>query len=154
MSCAGTPAELARLPPPLQVRRALEELGPTFVKLGQILAGRADLFGPEWIAEFEKLHSRVPAVPFQDLQAQLVEDLGGRPAEVFAWFDEKPLAAASISRRGDVVRKIVGQTKRARKAAEELWEEVVQSLETGHCAHLVLPCRFDAAKRVAPKGYP
>lgn len=97
MSCAGTPAELARLPPPLQVRRALEELGPTFVKLGQILAGRADLFGPEWIAEFEKLHSRVPAVPFQDLQAQLVEDLGGRPAEVFAWFDEKPLAAASIA---------------------------------------------------------
>jgi ubiquinone biosynthesis protein len=47
----------------VQVRLALEELGPTFVKLGQILAGRADLFGPEWIAEFGKLHSRVPAVP-------------------------------------------------------------------------------------------
>ena len=43
---------LARLPPPVQVRMALEELGPTFVKLGQILAGRADLLGPEWIAEF------------------------------------------------------------------------------------------------------
>lgn len=38
---------LARLPPPVQTRLALEELGPTFVKLGQILAGRADLFGPE-----------------------------------------------------------------------------------------------------------
>lgn len=93
----NTAAELARLPPPLQVRRALEELGPTFVKLGQILAGRADLFGPEWIAEFEKLHSRVPAVPFQELHAQLVEDLGGEPSEVFAWFDERPLAAASIA---------------------------------------------------------
>jgi ubiquinone biosynthesis protein len=90
-------ADLARLPPPLQVRRALEELGPTFVKLGQILAGRADLFGPEWIAEFEKLHSRVPAVPFEVLHGQLVEDLGGEPSEVFAWFDEKPLAAASIA---------------------------------------------------------
>ncbi|HET7794046.1 MAG TPA: AarF/UbiB family protein [Rhizobacter sp.] len=90
-------AELARLSPPLQVRRALEELGPTFVKLGQILAGRADLFAPEWIAEFGKLHSRVPAVPFADLRAQLVEDLGGEPAQVFAWFDETPLAAASIA---------------------------------------------------------
>ncbi|WOB10597.1 ABC1 kinase family protein [Piscinibacter gummiphilus] len=90
-------AELARLSPPLQVRRALEELGPTFVKLGQILAGRADLFGPEWIAEFEKLHSRVPAVPFEALHDQLVEDLGGEPGEVFASFDPTPLAAASIA---------------------------------------------------------
>jgi len=93
----NTAADLARLPPPLQVRRALEELGPTFVKLGQILAGRADLFGPEWITEFEKLHSRVPAVPYDELHGQLVEDLGGEPSEVFAWFDEKPLAAASIA---------------------------------------------------------
>ena len=90
-------AELARLEPPLQVRRALEELGPAFVKLGQILAGRADLFGPEWISEFEKLHSRVPPVPFEDLRAQLADDLGGEPETVFAWFDVEPLAAASIA---------------------------------------------------------
>lgn len=90
-------ADLARLEPPLQVRRALEELGPAFVKLGQILAGRADLFGPDWIAEFEKLHSRVPAVPFEELRAQLAEDLGGEPEDVFDWFDVKPLAAASIA---------------------------------------------------------
>jgi ubiquinone biosynthesis protein len=89
--------ELARLEPPAQVRRALEELGPTFVKLGQILAGRADLLGPDWIAELGKLHSRVPAVPFEDLRAQLVEDLGGEPAEVFATFDTEPMAAASIA---------------------------------------------------------
>ena len=56
-------ADLARIEPPVQVRLAMEELGPAFVKLGQILAGRADLFGPEWIAEFGKLHSAVPAVP-------------------------------------------------------------------------------------------
>ena len=90
-------ADLARLEPPQQVRRALEELGPAFVKLGQILAGRADLFGPEWIDEFEKLHSRVPAVPFDELRAQLAEDIGGEPEDVFGWFDVKPLAAASIA---------------------------------------------------------
>lgn len=90
-------AELARLPPPVQVRRALEELGPTFVKLGQILAGRADLFGPEWISEFSHLHSRVPGVPLEDLRAQLREDLGAEPETVFRRFDPEPLAAASIA---------------------------------------------------------
>jgi len=89
--------ELARLEPPVQLRRALEELGPTCVKLGQILAGRADLFGPEWIAEFAKLHSRVPAVPLDELRAQLREDLGAEPETVFARFDAEPLAAASIA---------------------------------------------------------
>jgi ubiquinone biosynthesis protein len=90
-------ADLARLEPPVQVRLAIEELGPTFVKLGQILAGRADLFGPDWIAEFEKLHSRVPAVPLDQLRPQLREDLGGEPEAVFARFDAEPLAAASIA---------------------------------------------------------
>ncbi|MCZ8294493.1 MAG: AarF/UbiB family protein [Hylemonella sp.] len=90
-------ADLAHLPPPVQLRKALEELGPTFVKLGQILAGRADMFGPEWIAEFEKLHSQVPALPLEALRAQLREDLGDEPEVVFARFDPEPLAAASIA---------------------------------------------------------
>ena len=90
-------ADLARIEPPVQVRLALEELGPTFVKLGQILAGRADLFGPEWIAEFEKLHSHVPAVPLEALLPQLRADLGGEPQDIFARFDVEPLAAASIA---------------------------------------------------------
>ncbi|MDH4287317.1 MAG: AarF/UbiB family protein [Aquincola sp.] len=88
---------LAQLDPPAQVRRALEELGPAFVKMGQILAGRADLLGTEWIAEFAKLHSRVPAVPWESLRPQLREDLGGEPEAVFARFDVEPLAAASIA---------------------------------------------------------
>lgn len=88
---------LARLEPPVQVRLALEELGPAFVKLGQILAGRADLLGPEWITEFGRLHSRVPPVPLEALREQLREDLGGEPETVFARFDAEPLAAASIA---------------------------------------------------------
>lgn len=92
-----TAAGLARLEPPVQIRLALEELGPTFVKLGQILAGRADLLGPTYITEFEKLHSRVPPVPLETLRPQLREDLGGEPEAVFARFDVEPLAAASIA---------------------------------------------------------
>ena len=90
-------ADLAQLPPPVQARRALEELGPTFVKLGQILAGRADLFPPEWISEFEKLHSRVPPLPYESIRQQLTEDLGGDPEQVFARFDRVALAGASIA---------------------------------------------------------
>ncbi|MDQ5896324.1 MAG: hypothetical protein RLZZ592_1250 [Pseudomonadota bacterium] len=90
-------AELARLDPPVQLRLALEELGPTFVKLGQILAGRTDLFGPAWISELEKLHSQAPKVPIEVIRAQLAEDLGAPPEEVFARFDAEPLAAASIA---------------------------------------------------------
>ncbi|MFT3665198.1 ABC1 kinase family protein [Piscinibacter sp.] len=90
-------ADLARLEPPVQVRLALEELGPTFVKLGQVLAGRADLFGPEWIAEFSRLHSQVPALPLEALREQLREDLGDEPEAVFEHFEPEPLAAASIA---------------------------------------------------------
>ncbi len=91
------PTDLARLEPPVQVRLALEELGPTFVKFGQILAARADLFSPPWIAEFEKLHSNAPALALDALRPQLRADLGGEPEEVFAHFDPEPLAAASIA---------------------------------------------------------
>ena len=88
--------ELLALSPPQRVRRALEDLGPTFVKLGQILATRVDLFGPEWIAEFSRLQNAVPAVPFERIAAQLEEDLGRPPHEVFRHLQEKPLAAASL----------------------------------------------------------
>lgn len=90
-------ADLARLQPAVQVRLAMEELGPTFVKLGQILAGRSDLFGPQWIGEFSKLHNAVPPVPLEQLRPQLSADLGGEPETVFAWFDPEPLAGASIA---------------------------------------------------------
>jgi ubiquinone biosynthesis protein len=90
-------AELAHLEPPARMRRALEDLGPTFIKLGQVLATRVDLFEPEWIAEFGKLQDSVPPVPYADVKQQLGADLGGPPEEIFAAFDPEPMAAASIA---------------------------------------------------------
>jgi len=87
----------AHMPPPERVRRVLEELGPTFVKLGQVLATRIDLFEPEWIAEFSKLHDNAPPNPYEEVRAQLIEDLGAPPEEIYARFDPEPLAAASIA---------------------------------------------------------
>ena len=90
-------SEISQLDAPVRIRRALEELGPTFVKLGQLLATRVDMFPPQWIAEFEKLHSQVPAVPYELLHPDLVVALKGEPGEVFAEFDPVPLAAGSIA---------------------------------------------------------
>ena len=90
-------SESAALPAPVRVRRALEDMGPTFVKLGQVLATRVDLFPPDWINELGKLHSQAPAMPYDAIHAQLVEDLGGPPDEVFRQFDTTPMAAASIA---------------------------------------------------------
>lgn len=89
--------ELVSLSTPVRVRRALEEMGPCFVKLGQVLATRVDLFPQEWIAEFGKLQNQVPPVPFEEIRVEMREALGAEPEEMFAWLDPEPLAAASIA---------------------------------------------------------
>jgi ubiquinone biosynthesis protein len=89
--------EYVRLDTPQRIRHVLEELGPTFIKLGQILATRVDLFPPQYITEFEKLQDQVPPIPFEELLPQLEEDLGGTVDQLFSEFDRQPLAAASIA---------------------------------------------------------
>ena len=89
--------EIAHLERPQRVRRIFEVLGPTFIKLGQILATRPDLFGPEWIAEFEKLQVQAPSLDFEELRPQIEEDLGAPLEQIFAEVDVRPLAAASVA---------------------------------------------------------
>jgi len=93
----GARNESVRLEPAQRVRIALEELGPTFIKLGQVMATRVDLFPPSWIAEFEKLHSDVPPVPFDALRPELERALGRSPFEVFRELDPRPFGSASIA---------------------------------------------------------
>ena len=90
-------SESVRLEPAQRMRLALEELGPTFVKLGQVMATRIDLFPPDWIAEFEKLHSAVPPVPIEDLLPEVTLALGRSPFEVFRELEREPFASASIA---------------------------------------------------------
>ena len=86
-----------REPLPRRTRQALEALGPTFVKLGQILSTRSDLLPPDWIAEFEQLQSGGRTLDFESLRPEVEAAIGGAPETVFARFDYEPLAAASMA---------------------------------------------------------
>ncbi len=88
---------LATMEPPQRLCRVLDELGPCYIKLGQVLATRVDIFPPQWIGEFEKLQDQAPPVAFDALRLQLEEDLGAPVDEKFVDFQVKPLAAASIA---------------------------------------------------------
>ncbi|NPV93227.1 MAG: AarF/ABC1/UbiB kinase family protein [Firmicutes bacterium] len=78
-----------------RLHSAITELGPTFVKLGQVLSTRPDLMPPDYIAELERLQDKVPPFPYQQVVKQLVKEIG-HPEEIFEEFDPTPLAAASI----------------------------------------------------------
>jgi len=78
-------------------RMLLNDLGPTFIKLGQILSTRADLLPAEYIEELSTLQDRVPPIPLAEVEAQIRDSLGKDPRELFASIDPEPLAAASIA---------------------------------------------------------
>ena len=92
-----TTSEIDQLEPAVRIRLAMEALGPTFIKLGQLFATRVDVFPPAWIAEFEKLQSKVPPVPFAELAPHLETALGLPATEIFLELDIDAFAAASMA---------------------------------------------------------
>ncbi len=80
-----------------RIRLTCEELGPTFIKFGQILSNRPDIFPKELIVELEKLQDKVPSVPFEVLKPKLEREYGKPLSEIFESVDEHPLASASIA---------------------------------------------------------
>ena len=82
---------------PVRLRMAFEELGPTFVKLGQLLSTRPDLLNEAFIEEFIKLQDNVLPLPYEVVKRAVERELGKTLDQAYGSFDEKPLAAASIS---------------------------------------------------------
>lgn len=81
---------------PAEFREALEELGPTFIKAGQLLSTRPDLISPEYIQELRKLQDNVQVDDFQTVAATFKKQTGKSITDTFASFDQKPFASASI----------------------------------------------------------
>ncbi|MGD9644199.1 MAG: ABC1 kinase family protein [Pirellulales bacterium] len=109
---------LARYKPAVRIRLALTELGPTFIKLGQILSTRPDLVGVNVAAELSKLQADAPADAFDRVRQTIEAEMGQPLEEIFAEFEETPLASASI-----------GQVHRARLVSGE--RVVVKVQHTG-----------------------
>ena len=131
-----------------RVRMALETLGPTFIKCGQILASRSDILPPAWVTELQGLHSQVATLPWEALQAQVLEDLGGALEEVFAAFDTHPLAAASMAQvyrarlhnGEEVVVKVQRPGLRGKITADlQLLESVAQLIEQNEALAVYQP---------------
>lgn len=88
--------EMVELSRPVRIRMVAEELGPTFVKLGQLLSTRSDILPPEYLVELRKLQDQVPPFPFSQVREIIEKELGRSLETIFKSFEEFPTAAASI----------------------------------------------------------
>lgn len=93
-----------------RIRLALEELGSTFVKFGQVMSMRTDLLPADWLHELRKLHDEVPPVPFSAVKPQIEAALGQSLDQAFVRFEEVPVAAASLAQ---VYRAVLRDNRRA-----------------------------------------
>lgn len=85
-----------QLTPPQRARLVLEELGPTFIKMGQILSTRLDLIPKDFADEFKKLQSHVTAFPYKEAKEIIENELGRKLHDVFETFENKPIGSASL----------------------------------------------------------
>jgi ubiquinone biosynthesis protein len=132
--------------PPQHIRTAMEELGATFIKLGQLLSTRPDLLPPEYVVEFAKLQDEAP--PFDsDSVLEVIESELGQPVEaLFAQFDREPLAAASIG-QVHAARLLNGNDVIVKVRRPGVVKQVEEDLEILHNLAAALNRRWEFAKR-------
>jgi predicted unusual protein kinase regulating ubiquinone biosynthesis (AarF/ABC1/UbiB family) len=114
----GRPARRTALDHERRARRlvdSLASLGPTFVKMAQLFAGRTDLLAPVYARALTSLTDQVPAVPLAEIERVIREEYGASPAELFERFDDAPIAAAAL-----------GQVHRAQLGGEEVVVKVLR----------------------------
>jgi ubiquinone biosynthesis protein len=88
---------LVRVPPPVRFRLLLQDLGPTYVKIGQIISSRSRTLPVAWQVELELLQSDVAVFPYEQARERVIAELGAPPEDLYAEFDPTPLAAASLA---------------------------------------------------------
>ncbi|WP_036516248.1 ubiquinone biosynthesis regulatory protein kinase UbiB [Nevskia soli] len=146
----GRKARPHRLPRGERLRLALEELGPVFVKFGQALSTRPDILPPEVAAELSKLQDRVPPFPGAEARAIVEKALGKPIGEIFAEFDEVPLAAASVAQVHTARLKPQGQNDPGMEVVVKVLRPGVEALVERDIA--LLRALADLAERWHPSG--
>src|SRR5664279_3772153 len=91
------PDPIPALPPAVRTRVLIEQLGPTYVKLGQIVSSQAAVLPDDWRVQLDLLQNEVPPAPYAAIRDVIVAELGAPPEELYASFDQRPLAAASLA---------------------------------------------------------
>lgn len=134
---------VADLEPKVRLRRALTELGTTFIKLGQSLSTRADMVGPEVAKELEELQSGTPPDAPELVQATILSELGAPPEKLFAEFETEAMASASIG-QVHAARLFSGQTVVVKLQHHGIEEVVQQDLE-------ILAALAEIAERHSPE---
>ena len=131
---------------PEQLARELEQLGPTFIKLGQVLSTRADLLPPAYLEALARLQDEIEPFPFADVQRIVEEELGARLSKAFSVFEETPLAAASL---GQVHRAALrdGRIVAVKVQRPGVAETVTKDLEAIDEIAGLLDARTDAGRR-------
>src|SRR5215510_6733309 len=111
--------------------RDLESLGPTFVKLGQILSTRADLLPPAYLDALSRLQDNVEPFPYEDVERTIRGGLGGRVSHAFVEFDREPIAAASL---GQVYRAVLrgGREVAVKVQRPGIREQIEKDISTFH----------------------
>ena len=91
------PFPVVPLEPPVRMRLMLQELGPTYVKMGQIVSSQSAALPADWEVELAKLQSNVQPFPYEQVREAIVAELGGPPEQLYQTFDPTPLGAASLA---------------------------------------------------------
>jgi ubiquinone biosynthesis protein len=137
---------------PERGRLVLMDLGPSFVKLGQIASTRPDVLPADWIKELKKLQDEVNPLPFDDIKIAVESSLGAPISEIYQSFDEKPLAAASIGQVHRAVLKTESGPKEVvvKVQRPSVRETVVRDLELLHALAKLIERAIPESKLYSP----
>ena len=136
---------------PERIRMIFEELGPTFIKFGQILSIRRDVLPDEYVSEFEKLQDAVPPFAYAEVARLIKEEFGRDVKDVFEEFASEPLASASIA-QAHLARTKTGQEVVVKVQRPQIRQIILQDLAImEHLAYL-LARRIPESRRYDPVG--
>lgn len=127
----------------VRIRHAIEDLGPTFIKFGQIMSLRPDLLPEELLAELEKLQDDVPALALEDIEHIVLESLNKPIDDIFSVFDVEPVAAASLSQVHRAVLKQEGNIVSVKIQRPDIRGKIISDLDILEAMANFLDQKFD-----------